>query len=75
MQRQEGDTAKLQAATKDDIAKPQAGSKTDLREMTLEIEAKLESAKSEIIRWMIGTISFQAIVVVGAPVALARPAL
>jgi hypothetical protein len=66
------DIAKLQAATKEDIAKPQAAIKTDIREMQLRIEAKLESAKSEIIRWMFGTIGFQTIVVVGAVVALAH---
>jgi multidrug resistance efflux pump len=66
------DIAKLQAATKEDIAKLQASTKTDLREMELKIDAKLESAKSEIVKWMFGTIGFQTIVVVGAVVALAR---
>ena len=59
-------------ATKEDIAKLQAATKTDLREMELKIEAKLESFKSEIVRWMFGTIGFQTIVVVGGGVALAR---
>ena len=66
------DIAKLQAATTMDIAKLQAATKTDLREMELKIDAKIESVKSEIIRWMFGTIGFQTIVVVGAVVALAR---
>jgi hypothetical protein len=66
------DIAKLQAATTVDIAKLQAATKTDLREMELKIDAKIESVKSEIIRWMFGTIGFQTIVVVGAVVALAR---
>ena len=66
------DIAKLQAATTTDIAKLQAATKTDLREMELKIDAKIESVKSEIIRWMSGTIGFQTIVVVGAVVALAR---
>ena len=62
------DIARLQAATKEDIAKLQAATKTDLREL----ELKIESVKSEIVRWMFGTIGFQTIVVVGAVVALAR---
>jgi hypothetical protein len=66
------DIARLQAATKEDIARLQAATKTDLREMELKIEAKLESFKSEIVRWMFGTIGFQTIVVVGGVVALAR---
>jgi rRNA maturation endonuclease Nob1 len=73
------DIAKLQAATKEDIArvhediaKLQATTKTDLREMELKIDAKIESVKSEIVKWMFGTIGFQTIVVVGAVVALAR---
>jgi hypothetical protein len=66
------DIARLQAETKEDIAKLQAATKTDLREMELKIDAKIESVKSEIVRWMFGTIGFQTIVVVGAVVALAR---
>ena len=66
------DIAKLHAATKEDIAKLQATTKTDLRELELKIDAKIESVKSEIVRWMFGTIGFQTIVVVGAVVALAR---
>ena len=66
------DIAKRQAATREDIAKLQAATKTDLREMELKIDAKVESAKSEIIKGMFGTIGFQMIVVVGAVVALAR---
>jgi len=62
------DIAKLQAATTADIAKLQA----DLREVELKLDAKIESVKSEIVRWMFGTIGFQTIVVVGAVVALAR---
>src|ERR1700723_3133080 len=66
------DIARGHEATKEDIAKLQAATKTDLREMELKIDAKIESVKSEIVRWMFGTIGFQTIVVVGAVVALAR---
>ena len=44
----------------------------DLREAELRLEAKIESTKAEIIKWMIGSIGFQAIVIVGAIVALSR---
>ncbi|MGY2051202.1 hypothetical protein [Methylobacterium sp. JK268] len=55
-------------ATKSDIA----AVKANLRESELRLEAKIETTKSEIIKWMIGSIGFQAIVIVGAIVALAR---
>jgi hypothetical protein len=46
--------------------------KPELREAELRIEAKIEASKSEIVRWMSGTIGFQTIIVLGAVVALAR---
>jgi hypothetical protein len=36
------------------------------------IDVKIEASKSEIIKWMFGTIGFQTIIVLGAVVALAR---
>lgn len=46
--------------------------KADLREVELRLDAKVEAAKAEIIRWMFGTIGFQTIVILGAVVALSR---
>ncbi len=46
--------------------------KADLREAELRLEARIEATKGEIIKWVVGSIGFQALVIVGAVVALAR---
>lgn len=46
--------------------------KVELRELELRLENKVESVKSEIVRWMFGTIGFQTLIILGAVVALAR---
>lgn len=55
-------------ATKGDIANARA----DLREVELRLEAKIESAKADIVKWMFGTIGFQTLIILGAVIALAR---
>ena len=37
-----------------------------------ELKAELADAKSEIIKWMFGTIGFQTLIILGAVIALAR---
>jgi tetrahydromethanopterin S-methyltransferase subunit G len=44
----------------------------ELREVKLELEAKIEFVKSDILKWMFGTIGFQTIIILGAVIALAR---
>lgn len=39
-----------------------------------DLKAEIESAKSEIIKWMFGTIGFQTLIILGAVVTLARVA-
>lgn len=55
-------------ATKGDIASV----RTDLREIELRLEAKIEAAKADIVKWMFGTIGFQTLIILGAVIALAR---
>jgi len=80
------DFAALRSATKDDITALRtdmttlrtdlAALRTDVNMLEAKIEAKIdakiEASKSEIIKWMFGTIGFQTIIVLGAVVALAR---
>jgi hypothetical protein len=47
-------------------------SKPELRETELRLEAKIEAAKSEVIKWMFGTIGFQTVLILGAVSALAK---
>ena len=46
--------------------------RSDLREAELRLEAKIETTKAEILKWMFGTIGFQTIVILGAVLALTR---
>jgi hypothetical protein len=61
-------------ATKADVA--ELATKADLREVELRLDAKIqvttEALKSEIIKWMFGTIGFQTLVILGAVIALAK---
>jgi hypothetical protein len=55
-------------ATKQDILQLDAKGEAN----ALRLEAKIEAAKAEMIKWMFGTIGFQTIIILGAVVALAR---
>ena len=73
------DLAALRSATKEDLAALRtdlAALRTDVNILEAKIEAKIdakiEASKSEIIKWMFGTIGFQTIIVLGAVVALAH---
>jgi Protein of unknown function (DUF1640) len=71
--------AAFRGATKDDMTALRsdlAALRTDVNTLEAKIEAKIdakiEASKSEIIKWMFGTIGFQTIIVLGAVVALAH---
>ena len=73
------DLAAFRSATKDDMSALRtdlAALRTDVNILEAKIEAKIdakiEASKSEIIKWMFGTIGFQTIIVLGAVVALAH---
>ena len=57
-------------ATKTDVEALRLSTKADLREAELRLEARIEATKGEIIKWVVGSIGFQTIVIVGAIVAL-----
>ena len=46
--------------------------KSDLREVELRLEAKIEATKADLIKWVVGMIGFQTVVLLGAALALAR---
>jgi hypothetical protein len=71
--------AAFRGATKEDMTALRtdlAALRTDVNILEAKIEAKIdakiEASKSEIIKWMFGTIGFQTIIVLGAVVALAH---
>ncbi len=46
--------------------------KSDLRETELRLEGKLAETRADLLKWMMGAIGVQTLVIVGAVVALAR---
>lgn len=66
-------------ATKTDIAMVRAdlkletqNTRAEVRAVELRLEAKIEAAKADLIKWVVGMIGFQTIVLLGAALALAR---
>jgi len=66
------DVEALRLSTRTDIEALRLSTKADLREAELRLEARIEGTKVEIIEWVIGSIEFQALVIVGAIAALTR---
>jgi len=59
-------------AVRSDLTSEMKGIRGELRETELRLEAKIEATKSDLIRWVVGMIGFQTIVLLGAALALAR---
>ncbi|AWN50793.1 DUF1640 domain-containing protein [Methylobacterium sp. 17Sr1-1] len=57
---------------KSDIETLKITTRSDLREAELRLEAKIAATKSDIVKWMTGSTGSQAVVLVGAIVALSR---
>jgi hypothetical protein len=55
-----------------DVDLSHLATKSDLRETALQLEAKIETARADTIKWMFGTIGFQTLVILGAVITLAR---
>jgi hypothetical protein len=58
--------------TKVDLKSEMQGVRAELRETELRLEAKIEATKADLIKWVVGIIGFQTIVLLGAALALAR---
>lgn len=58
--------------TKTDLRSEVQSVRAELRETELRLEAKIEVTKADLIKWVIGMIGFQTIVLLGAALALAR---
>jgi hypothetical protein len=62
------DLAELAKATKEDFVLL----RRDLTEFKSATKADIAEAKSEILKWMFGTVGFQTLIIIGAVIALAR---
>jgi gas vesicle protein len=60
------------AEVRSDLKTEIADVRSDLRAVELRLETKIESVKSDILKWMFGTIGFQTVVILGAVLALSR---
>jgi len=59
-------------AVKADLVLVKADLRAELREAELRLEAKIEASKTDLIKWVVGMIGFQTVVLPGAAMALAR---
>ncbi|WP_375456793.1 coiled-coil domain-containing protein [uncultured Methylobacterium sp.] len=66
------DSDALRMSTRTDIDALRLSTKADIDVLRLSTKADIETMKSEIIKWMFGTIGFQTVVILGAVVALSR---
>ena len=66
------DIAHLETAMKTDIARLEAATKRDTRESELRFEGKIDVTKAETLKWIIGAMGFQTIVILSALLGLVR---
>ena len=59
-------------ATKAEVLAVRTDLRAELREVELSLEARIEVTKADLIKWVVGMIGFQTIVLLGAAPALAR---
>ncbi len=62
----------VELALKADLKGVELALKADLREAELRLQGKLSDTKAELLKWTMGAIGVQTIVIVGAVIALAR---
>ncbi len=66
------DATSDQLATKSDIKDLRMELKSDMREMELRLETKIESLRGDVLKWIVGSIGFQTLVILGAVITLTR---
>ena len=62
------------AAVRGDIEALRLTTKSDLRETELRLESRIEATKAETLKWLVGSMGIQTVVIIGAVVALVRAA-
>ncbi len=66
------DMQALRTEVKNDMQALRTELKSELRESESRLETRLERQRSEIVKWMFGTIGFQTLIILGAVIALVR---
>ena len=62
----------LKLATNADIGALKLATNASIREAELRLEGKVEAVKADILKWIVGSIGIQTVVIVGAVTALVR---
>ena len=68
----EADIDSLRVATKADIDSLRVATKADIDSLRLATKADLAETKADVLKWIVGAIGLQTVVILGAVVALAR---
>ncbi len=66
------DATSDQLATKADLKDLRIELKFDMREMEMRLDTKIETLCSDVLKWIVGSIGFQTLVILGAVITLAR---
>ena len=66
------DATSDQLATKADLKDLRIELKFDMREMEMRLDTKIETLRSDVLKWIVGSIGFQTLVILGAVITLAR---
>lgn len=66
------DATSDQIATKADIKELRVELRNDMREVESRLEIKIDSLRSDVLKWTVGSIGFQTLVILGAVVTLAK---
>jgi hypothetical protein len=66
------DIAATKTELKADIEALRLATNASIREAELRLEGQVEAVKADILKWMVGTIGIQTVVIVGAVTALVR---
>ncbi len=67
-----GDFAAVHADLHTQIAGVRADLQTQIAGVRADVQTQIAEAKTEIIKWMFGTIGFQTLIIIGAVIALVR---
>jgi len=66
------DATSDQIATKGDIKDLRVELRNDMREMESRLEIKIEMLRSDVLKWIVGSIGFQTLIILGAVITLTR---
>jgi hypothetical protein len=67
-----GEAVQGDLATKADLVAAKSELKTEIADLRMELKTEIAGTKTDLLKWIIGAIGFQTVVILGAVVSLAR---